>query len=102
MESVKHFTRLAALKFGVEIHSAGELGGDPFRDMRQLTPARQPVVFDVGGNMGNRYGVSVGTSIDQLSTASSRGEMLFRDSALKQPEFPMYSRSIRRGLSFKY
>jgi FkbM family methyltransferase len=52
MERVKHFTKLAALKLGLEIHRAGEFGGDPFLDMRRLTPATRPVIFDVGANLG--------------------------------------------------
>ena len=52
MERIKHFAKLAALKLGLEIHRAGEFGGDPFRDMRRLTPATRPVIFDVGANIG--------------------------------------------------
>ncbi len=52
MERIKHFAKLAALNLGLEIHRAGEFGGDPFRDMRQLTPATRPVIFDVGANIG--------------------------------------------------
>ncbi len=52
LDFVKDLIRAASAKVGLEICRAREFGGDPYRDIRQLTTTNRPVIFDVGANVG--------------------------------------------------
>jgi FkbM family methyltransferase len=52
---LKRVLKRALLKRGYSVRRIGEkgvTGFDPFEDMHSLTPAPTPVIFDVGGNIG--------------------------------------------------
>ena len=52
MTVMKDFVLTALAKLGVAVYRAGDLGHDPFRDLRRLSRSERPTIFDVGANLG--------------------------------------------------